>query len=76
MHYRIRNDTGSQSSVKVAPSGESITFLWSVIEAPLSRNYRMDNYVTKELRLLVMDEFGADPGRLGIFGHYKGGMAR
>jgi S-formylglutathione hydrolase len=39
---------------------------------PWSRHYRMYSYIL-ELRELVLANFGADPERVGIFGHSMGG---
>jgi S-formylglutathione hydrolase len=41
--------------------------------APWSKHYRMDTYVTRELKGLVESHFAVDPGRCGIFGHSMGG---
>lgn len=37
------------------------------------QNYRMYSYVSEELYKLVVDQFPADPERIGIFGHSMGG---
>lgn len=40
---------------------------------PWSKHYRMESYVTQELREIIIANFPADPDRLGIFGHSMGG---
>ncbi|WP_055336717.1 S-formylglutathione hydrolase [Ralstonia solanacearum] len=37
------------------------------------QHYRMYSYVSEELYKLVVDQFPADPERIGIFGHSMGG---
>lgn len=52
--------------------GAGAGFYLDATEAPWSRHYRMDSYIT-ELHALAVAELGADPGRTGIFGHSMGG---
>ncbi len=40
---------------------------------PWSRHYRMESYVTQELRHVIESHFSVDPARSGIFGHSMGG---
>lgn len=53
--------------------GTGAGFYLDATEAPWSRHYRMETYCTQELPALVQAEFGADGGRMGVFGHSMGG---
>ena len=53
--------------------GVGAGFYVDATEAPWSTHYRMESYVTGELRELVMAELPIDGARLGIFGHSMGG---
>ncbi len=48
-------------------------FYVNATEAPFSRNYRMRDYIEKELAGIVAENFPADLGRQGITGHSMGG---
>ena len=52
--------------------GVGAGFYVDATEAPWSRHYRMDSYVS-ELHALVVANLNADPARIGIFGHSMGG---
>ena len=52
--------------------GVGAGFYVDATEAPWSKHYRMDSYIT-ELHALVVDALDADPARIGIFGHSMGG---
>ena len=53
--------------------GHGAGFYLDAIEAPWSARFRMESYIVKELRDLVISQFNGDPGRVGIFGHSMGG---
>ena len=53
--------------------GVGAGFYIDATEAPWSTHYRMESYVTGELRELVAAELPIDGARLGIFGHSMGG---
>lgn len=53
--------------------GVGAGFYLDATEAPWSRHYRMESYVTGELVPLAQAEFGLDAARTGIFGHSMGG---
>ncbi|KVA51558.1 S-formylglutathione hydrolase [Burkholderia cepacia] len=53
--------------------GVGAGFYVDATEAPWSAHYRMESYVTGELRELVTAELPIDGARLGIFGHSMGG---
>ncbi|KVC70400.1 S-formylglutathione hydrolase [Burkholderia ubonensis] len=53
--------------------GVGAGFYVDATEAPWSTHYRMESYVTGELREIVTAELPIDGARLGIFGHSMGG---
>jgi S-formylglutathione hydrolase len=53
--------------------GEGAGFYLDATQAPWSRHFRMESYVTQELHALVLREFPALPDRVGLFGHSMGG---
>lgn len=53
--------------------GQGAGFYVDATEAPWSSAYRMETYVTQELRELVERSFPVDPAVRGIFGHSMGG---
>lgn len=48
-------------------------FYLDATEAPFSKNYRMETYVTEELPALIAENFPADMSRQSIMGHSMGG---
>lgn len=53
--------------------GAGAGFYLDATAAPWSSNYRMESYVTRELREIITQNFPADTNRIGIFGHSMGG---
>ncbi len=53
--------------------GVGAGFYVDAVAEPWAKHYRMDSYVSQELRELVQAQFPADPKRTGIFGHSMGG---
>ena len=53
--------------------GAGAGFYVNATQAPWSRNFRMYDYVLDELRATVLNNFAAQPDRVGIFGHSMGG---
>lgn len=53
--------------------GSGAGFYVDATEAPWSTHYRMESYVTQELRGIILSQFPADHERVGIFGHSMGG---
>lgn len=53
--------------------GVGAGFYLDATQAPWSKHYRMESYVAQELLQLVLKEFPAHAGRVGIFGHSMGG---
>lgn len=53
--------------------GVGAGFYLDAVREPWARNWRMESYITGELRQLVAAHFPADLSRCGIFGHSMGG---
>ena len=53
--------------------GVGAGFYIDATRAPWSTHWRMESYLMRELLPLVIDAFGVDASRLGIFGHSMGG---
>ena len=53
--------------------GEGAGFYLDATQAPWSRHFRMESYVTRDLIDTLVADFAVDPGRLSIFGHSMGG---
>jgi S-formylglutathione hydrolase len=53
--------------------GKGAGFYLDATETPWRDHYRMYSYVTEELPALIAENFRADMGRQGIFGHSMGG---
>ena len=66
-------DTGIEGADKDWDFGDGAGFYLNATQAPWNRHWRMETWITQELRELVLREFGGLPDRLGIFGHSMGG---
>ncbi|MGE4072807.1 MAG: S-formylglutathione hydrolase [Lysobacterales bacterium] len=66
-------DTGFPGATGDWEFGEGAGFYLDATEAPWSRRFRMESYVSQELPQLIAEEFNADLERCGIFGHSMGG---
>src|SRR5450830_1067410 len=53
--------------------GAGAGFYLDASQAPWSRHYRMESYLTAELLPLLTDSLPLDAERIGIFGHSMGG---
>ncbi len=53
--------------------GVGAGFYLDATEEPWSTHYRMESYVTRELRTLIIDHFPARADKVGICGHSMGG---
>jgi len=53
--------------------GVGAGFYLDATEAPWSSYFRMESWLMRELLPQVIDAFGFDPQRLGLFGHSMGG---
>jgi S-formylglutathione hydrolase len=66
-------DTGIDGASAAWDFGHGAGFYLDATQAPWSRHFRMESWVTRELRKLVLSGFALDPSRMGIFGHSMGG---
>ena len=53
--------------------GQGAGFYLSATQAPWSKHFHMDQYITEELNALVLKEFPANASQQGITGHSMGG---
>jgi S-formylglutathione hydrolase len=53
--------------------GAGAGFYLDATQQPWSKYFRMESYVTQELREIILTQFPADRNRVGIFGHSMGG---
>lgn len=53
--------------------GAGAGFYVDATQTPWSRFYRMESYVTQELREIILTQFSAARNQVGIFGHSMGG---
>ncbi|MBY0473795.1 MAG: S-formylglutathione hydrolase [Nitrosomonas sp.] len=65
--------TGIAGETDAWDFGAGAGFYLDATKAPWSQHFRMESYITQELRQIIIDQFPADPGRTGIFGHSMGG---
>ncbi len=65
--------TGIDGEVGDWEVGSGAGFYLDATEAPWSRYFRMESYLTQELLEIIIRKFPADPERIGIFGHSMGG---
>jgi S-formylglutathione hydrolase len=66
-------NTGIEGEAKDWDFGAGAGFYLNATQAPWDKHFRMEDYVVHELRSIAVATFGADPERLGIFGHSMGG---
>lgn len=66
-------DTSIDGASAAWDFGHGAGFYLDATQAPWSRHFRMESWVTRELRELVLSNFPTDPSRVGIFGHSMGG---
>jgi S-formylglutathione hydrolase len=55
--------------------GSAAGFYLNATQAPWAANYRMEEYVTQELRSHIAEHFPVDTNAVGIFGHSMGQSA-
>jgi S-formylglutathione hydrolase len=65
-------NTGIAGEAKDWDFGAGAGFYINATAQPWAQHYRMEDYVAHELRAMAV-QMGADPQRLGIFGHSMGG---
>ena len=66
-------DTGIDGASAAWDFGHGAGFYLDATQAPWSHHFRMESWLTRELRELVLAGFALDPARVGIFGHSMGG---
>jgi len=65
--------TGIAGETDAWDFGAGAGFYLDATAEPWSKYYRMESYITQELRNIIVNQFPADPSRIGIFGHSMGG---
>ena len=65
--------TGIEGADTAWDFGTGAGFYLDASQAPWNAHWRMEGYVTRELRALVLEHFEARDDRIGIFGHSMGG---
>ncbi|UJP05083.1 MAG: S-formylglutathione hydrolase [Nitrosomonas sp.] len=65
--------TGIPGETDTWDFGAGAGFYLDATQTPWSKYYRMESYITQELRQIIVEQFPADPNRIGIFGHSMGG---
>ena len=66
-------DTGIAGADASWDFGTAAGFYLDATQAPWSRHFRMESWITRELLPLLAQHFGADLGRAALFGHSMGG---
>lgn len=66
-------DTGIEGASAAWDFGHGAGFYLDATQAPWAKHFRMESWVTKELRELVLSRFPAKADRVGVFGHSMGG---
>jgi S-formylglutathione hydrolase len=66
-------NTGVDGADAAWDFGTGAGFYLDASEAPWHGHWRMESYLTQELRALVLQQFPAQADRVGIFGHSMGG---
>lgn len=66
-------DTGIEGASAAWDFGHGAGFYLDATQAPWAAHFRMESWITKELRELVLSQFPARDDRVGLFGHSMGG---
>ncbi|MDR7094837.1 S-formylglutathione hydrolase [Hydrogenophaga laconesensis] len=66
-------DTGIEGASAAWDFGHGAGFYLDATESPWSAHFRMESWITRELRELVLARFPARGDRVGLFGHSMGG---
>ncbi len=53
--------------------GKGAGFYLNATQEPWAKNYQMEDYIAKELKDLVVNNFPVHSGKIGLFGHSMGG---
>ncbi len=65
--------TGIPGETDAWDFGAGAGFYLDATQAPWSKHYRMESYITQELRQIITEQFPANKSRIGISGHSMGG---
>jgi S-formylglutathione hydrolase len=66
-------NTGIEGATAEWDCGEGAGFYVDATQPSWDKYFRMESYIVRELRDLIIQEFNADENRVGIFGHSMGG---
>jgi S-formylglutathione hydrolase len=66
-------DTGIDGASAAWDFGHGAGFYLDATQSPWARHFRMESWITRELRTLALSNFAADAQRVGILGHSMGG---
>jgi S-formylglutathione hydrolase len=66
-------DTGIAGATTDWDFGEGAGFYLDATQVPWQAHFRMESYITEELRDLIVGNFPARADRIGVFGHSMGG---
>ena len=66
-------DTGIEGASAAWDFGHGAGFYLDATQAPWAKHFRMESWVTQELRALVLSQFPARGDHVGLFGHSMGG---
>jgi S-formylglutathione hydrolase len=66
-------DSGIEGASAAWDFGHGAGFYLDATQAPWSRHFRMESWITGELRELIVDRFAVRRDRVGLFGHSMGG---
>ncbi|GKS69153.1 hypothetical protein W03_11570 [Nitrosomonas sp. PY1] len=65
--------TGIPGEADTWDFGAEAGFYLDATEQPWSKYYRVESYIIRELRSIIVNQFPVDANRIGIFGHSMGG---
>ncbi|MEO8169397.1 MAG: S-formylglutathione hydrolase, partial [Oxalobacteraceae bacterium] len=66
-------NTGIAGAADSWDFGHGASFYLDATQAPWSVHFRMESYLVQELREIILQNFPAQSGHVGIFGHSMGG---
>lgn len=66
-------DTGIAGAADSWDFGNGAGFYLDATQPPWNAHFRMESYIVRELRAIILQNFPARPDRIGIFGHSMGG---
>ncbi|MBW0172233.1 MAG: S-formylglutathione hydrolase [Hydrogenophaga sp.] len=66
-------DTGIEGASAAWDFGHGAGFYLDATQAPWAKHFRMESWITQELRECVLSSFAARADRVGVFGHSMGG---